>query len=710
MLPNDLDFDGLRWADLALGLGAERAAWAALPWVMESLVAAGAVPADEPVVVLRDTFVALGDLSGLHSAGDKLAARARHVDEQLGAWGGFAPGLLVAPGQRGWGGWWKQRAMELASSSAPLPAADPFWELPLDAHTIVDPALCLSADTAAEIDLAADGSLASDGRAPALVDFRGLDPRRPWWFAPPGHRPRAMLGDSPGLARLCAEHVERLRAAGWAPTEESTDVDREQLLPGLDASPELRRWYRERIAGRARGRLPPNPLVSGEVGAFVDSLRAPGDREGTGVNVHVDQLLERRDDLIAAFPHARWRDRREWRRWLWSHGLAEGETSLLTLPELPAAPRVHRVTDVRRPFGVNLVGYLGAELGLGVAARRLRSAFDAADVPHCEVSYDRTSSNLRTASTGGTERPYHFTVLVITPDQLPLFVEDVGEGFLAGHHNIGLWYWESDVVAPQQEAAFGLVQEIWVATNYLTRAFAGPGRPPVRVVPSPLVFDDPELRPGDRERLGLDDRFTYLFSFDFLSVAERKNPAGLAEAYRRAFPTEDGGTRLLLKSINGHIFPEQRERLMWEIADRHDIDLRDELLSGQDRLGLVDAADCYVSLHRSEGLGLTMAEAMAVGTPVIATDYSGNQDFMSPGSALLVPAREVEVGPGQYYPEHGHWAEPDLDEAAAMMRRVRDEPELRETLGTAGREALARFSYGSVGSIARDALLDVWKT
>ena len=103
-------------------------------------------------------------------------------------------------------------------------------------------------------------------------------------------------------------------------------------------------------------------------------------------------------------------------------------------------------------------------------------------------------------------------------------------------------------------------------------------------------------------------------------------------------------------------------------ADRPDIDVWDRYLSSRDRLALVQLVDCYASLHRSEGLGLTMAEAMALGTPVVATAYSGNLDFMDERSALLVPATEVLIGPGQLYPAEGHWADPDLDVAAAYLR------------------------------------------
>ena len=442
-------------------------------------------------------------------------------------------------------------------------------------------------------------------------------------------------------------------------------------------------------------------------------MSGPGRADGTGVSLGADLLRDSRADLQRAFDSPRWRDRRSFRRWLWTSGLDEGQVALSTLPETsspflvaPHAPA--RTRDVPRPFGVNLVGYLGAELGLGVAARQMLRALEAAGVPTSTVTYDRTSSHQGSVSDGSTDRPYHFNLLLIVPDQLPLFVADVGTEFFGGHHNIGLWYWESDVMKENQLAAFDFVDEVWAATTYLQRAFSSAGRVPVSVVPSPLVFETPGDVSSARKRLGLDDRFTFLFSFDFLSVVERKNPLGLLDAYRRAFGPDDG-TRLILKSINGDVFPREKERIAAAIADHADVELWDRMLPATDRLALVAAADCYVSLHRAEGLGLTMAEAMAVGTPVVATGYSGNLDFMDDRSALLVPFDLVEVGPGSHYPAHGHWAAPDIAAAAALMASVRDDAQLRAGLVQAATAALEPFGYEQVGRIARDRLVGVWQ-
>jgi glycosyltransferase involved in cell wall biosynthesis len=333
----------------------------------------------------------------------------------------------------------------------------------------------------------------------------------------------------------------------------------------------------------------------------------------------------------------------------------------------------------------------------------MQAALEAAGVPVATVSYDRTSSRQSRAVSRVLDAPYLVNLLVITPDQLPFFVDDVGPGFFAGHHNVGLWYWETDVLTDRQISSFRWVDEVWGATRYLCDVFERYDRVPVAHVPVPLVFDDPQLVEGDRARLGLDDRFTVLFSFDFLSVVERKNPLGLVEAFCRAFEPGDGA-RLILKGINGEVFPAKLEQLLDAVADRPDIDVWDRYLSSRDRLALVALADCYASLHRSEGLGLTMAEAMALGTPVVATAYSGNLDFMDDRSALLVPYQEVLIGEGHLYPAEGHWAEPDLDVAAAHLRRLFDDPDLRRRLGDAAPDALARFGVTEVARVVERRL------
>jgi len=182
-----------------------------------------------------------------------------------------------------------------------------------------------------------------------------------------------------------------------------------------------------------------------------------------------------------------------------------------------------------------------------------------------------------------------------------------------------------------------------------------------------------------------------LFAFSFASSFRRKNPDGLVRAFKRAFAPGEGAV-LVVKSVMGHAHPKERELLRYEAGGRPDVILLEDYLSPADKNALMASCDCYASLHRSEGFGLTMAEAMALGKPTIATGYSGNLEFMTPENSFLVGYAEgrVPAGSGQY-PSGAMWAEPDLDHAAALMRRVYEHPDEARRVGERARADMARL-------------------
>jgi glycosyltransferase involved in cell wall biosynthesis len=185
-------------------------------------------------------------------------------------------------------------------------------------------------------------------------------------------------------------------------------------------------------------------------------------------------------------------------------------------------------------------------------------------------------------------------------------------------------------------------------------------------------------------------RFVFLFTFDFLSVFERKNPLAIVEAFSKAFTPSEGPV-LVVKSVNGDLRRLGRDRVRLAAADRPDIVLIEDYLTNDERDALLARADAYVSLHRAEGFGLTMAEAMILGKPVIATGYSGNLDFMTEENSFLVPYEMAEVPPGcEPYLPGTPWAEPDVDVAARLMRQVVDEPDLAAAKAAVAQADIAR--------------------
>ena len=184
------------------------------------------------------------------------------------------------------------------------------------------------------------------------------------------------------------------------------------------------------------------------------------------------------------------------------------------------------------------------------------------------------------------------------------------------------------------------------------------------------------------------DRFVFTVVFDHFSVTERKNPIGAIEAFRRAFGPDEGPV-LVVKTMNGDRRWPQHQQVLAAADGRDDIVVWDTHLSRDDHMAFIAAADALVSLHRSEGLGLHLAEAMWLGTPTIATRYSGNLDFMDDDCALLVDHQLVTVRGGEgVYPASAVWADPDLDVAAAAMRRLATDRSVHARLAAAGRSKM----------------------
>jgi len=212
----------------------------------------------------------------------------------------------------------------------------------------------------------------------------------------------------------------------------------------------------------------------------------------------------------------------------------------------------------------------------------------------------------------------------------------------------------------------------------------------------------------DRTAFGIPrDRFAFLFSFSFRSIFARKNPVGLIEAFSQAF-SPDGGPVLVLKTTKGPDFPGELARLREAAAQRPDVFLVDRRLAPPEYGGLVAACDAYASLHRAEGFGLTIAEAMALGKPAVATGYSGNLAFMTEAHSYLVPSTLVPIPPDmEPYIAGGNWAEPDLSGAATQLRHVVERTdEAKAKVRTALTDLERHHSLNEAGSFIRSRLAE----
>jgi hypothetical protein len=345
---------------------------------------------------------------------------------------------------------------------------------------------------------------------------------------------------------------------------------------------------------------------------------------------------------------------------------------------------------------VRVTGYLGHTLGLGAAARGYVQALSAAGVPTSTASVPLDHLQLPVEMTAGYGREsfddfvhdgrHGYEMVAVNADELPAFVERLGEDYFQGPR-IGIWGWETNSIPARWARAFELVSEIWVYSSFMARNIGAVAPVPTIALPPPV---SPPAQAAESLRLGVPEGFLFLFAFDYMSTIQRKNPVGLIEAFKRAF-APDEGPQLLLKTINAPLRPLAEEEVLWAAAGREDIHVIDCSLSSAERDGLMAACDCYVSLHRSEGFGLTLAEAMAIGKPVIGTGYSGNVDFMNAHNSYLVAYELGRVGPDcEIYPADGEWAQPSVEHAAALMRRVYEDPDEAARVGEQAREDIAR--------------------
>jgi glycosyltransferase involved in cell wall biosynthesis len=397
------------------------------------------------------------------------------------------------------------------------------------------------------------------------------------------------------------------------------------------------------------------------------------------------------------FPHALtrpgWRDLRRWLRS--RYGLAARWLNGARRPRAPA----------RTQPGLNMLTHFRYPSGIQQQARYTLDALRAAGVP---VALRDVPAGVP----GTVDDPFDF----LDPERhdftlLSCALQTTPQACYAaaalyprpGVYRFAQFWWELETVPADRRPDTRMIHEVWAPTRFVADAL----RPVVPVPVTPMLggVDLPAVPGLPRCRLGLPEgRFLFLFCFDMFSVMERKNPLGLIRSFRRAFRPDEGAA-LVVKVSRGPADPAERGRLLGA-AGEAGVTVIDAVLPREDSLALLAACDCYVSLHRSEGFGLSLAEAMLLGKPVVATGYSGNLDFMSADNSLLVDARRVPLERDYPpYPRGAAWAEPSEDHAARLMRWAFDHPEEAKALGErARRDAQERLSPAAAGGRMRRRL------
>jgi glycosyltransferase involved in cell wall biosynthesis len=353
--------------------------------------------------------------------------------------------------------------------------------------------------------------------------------------------------------------------------------------------------------------------------------------------------------------------------------------------------------------GVNVVGQFRSESGIGEAARSVVAALDAVGIPVLpalppEASPSRQGVRFDVVPLHQARFPV--TLSLLTAYETGPFVE-AAPPHLRDGRLVGLWWWEVEDLPDFMADAFRHVDAVWAGTRHVQQALQrSAGGVPVERIRYAVRRPRPVGR--SRADLGLPtDGCLFLTTFGFYSSMARKNPQGGIEAFLRAFPAAaSGGPQLVVKTIDEDAHPTEFAELAALVEPHAHV----HLLPGYADRAVVDdllaATDVVVSLHRAEGFGYAPAEAMALGKVALATDYSGNLDYMTPTNSVLVPASLVPIGQdGGPYPADSRWADPDLDAAARAMRELAVDPARRAELGRrAAADLAAGFSEDAAGA------------
>lgn len=384
---------------------------------------------------------------------------------------------------------------------------------------------------------------------------------------------------------------------------------------------------------------------------------------------------------------------------------------------LAFTPEGHRFEAAMLPVpqgeavDVQVIGPFEKASGLGQATRLSAAALTAAGFsPNC-VDFDLDNPAPEGFSRVGRldrYRPARVNLIHLNAELIPLAFAYQPDVF-SGAWNIGYFYWELDSPAACHYLALELLDEIWVSSDYGVQIYRPHTRLPVTNVG--MCYEEPpqisrtEARAFLARRCGVRDEFTFLVAFDSFSFIQRKNPLAPLRAFLDAFAGRTD-VHMVIKTQNRRKVGDPPQVAIWSEIDRLTagdprFTVLDETLSYDDLLRLKKGCDAYVSLHRSEGWGFGMIEAMALGVPVVATGYSGNMEFCSEETAFLVDYTEVELERDNYiFVRPGQkWADPDLDHAARQMRAVCADAALREArVEAALRNVRENFSAGAIGA------------
>ena len=337
------------------------------------------------------------------------------------------------------------------------------------------------------------------------------------------------------------------------------------------------------------------------------------------------------------------------------------------------------------PSGVNVLGLVTAEMGLGQSTRlvldTLKETSYATSIKDFELVSNISRNNRKYSDQLVQDFKYNINIIHLNPPELMLAHFFLPSNLWKKRYNIGFWLWELEALPKDWIKSIKYVDEIWTPSEFISKTIRKYTQKPVYTMRYPIhPVIKGELNRGD---FGLPaDRFLFITLFDFNSTLERKNPKATIDAYRKLESIQENvGLVIKINHVNEDVL-KQLERLT---ADLKYVYVVAKTLSDVDTHSLIHLCDALISLHRAEGFGLTMAEAMYLGIPAIATNWSANTEFMNQENSCLVDFSMIEIEQNHTFYESGNkWANANVDHALSYMLRLTQDKDYYQEIARSG--------------------------
>lgn len=339
--------------------------------------------------------------------------------------------------------------------------------------------------------------------------------------------------------------------------------------------------------------------------------------------------------------------------------------------------------------------------------RALRSVAQEAGVLDIYGLHEPVPATHRDIQASQVKEPGGINIFHINGDEVDQVFSHLQMNKYRSSYNVIYPAWELSRYPAEWAQKLDLFDEIWAPTHFIADSISPAVNRPVFHMPfaSEVLLS----RLLGRRYFGVPEQhFLFLFFFDFRSYIQRKNPLAVIDSFKRVMKSRPAAAASLVIKISGaEQAPEAYAQLLSAVEElRQNVVLIDRQMDDDEIKNLIRCADCFVSLHRSEGFGRGLAEAMYLGKPVIGTAYSGNMDFMTEENSLLIPYSLTPLQAGDYPFWSGQvWAEPDLDSAVAAMISLIDRPGYGIALGKrASADLRSNFSYRKIGLAYRQRI------